>query len=65
MYPTLESLLKGRNVRLSEICKSLEIDAKTLWNKRRGKTDFTLSEALKIQSVFFPDIPLEEIFRRE
>lgn len=65
MYPMLESLIAERNIRLSEICKALEIDAKTLWNKRRGKTDFTLSEALKIQSVFFPDIPLEELFQRE
>lgn len=57
-----EAEVKRRGITYKEIWSALNIDAKTLRNKRQGFTELTLSEALYIRDTFFPDLAIEVLF---
>lgn len=64
-YCFLEEYAHRRGVKKKDIAQLLGVSPKTIWNKLRGANDFTLGEAIKIKNRFFPDMPIEEIFKRE
>lgn len=51
-----------KKITKKEIAKAIGISQKTLFNKLNGKTDFTMSEMMKIRDTFFPGRSLEELF---
>lgn len=61
-YSILAGMINTRGIKRSAIAKRLGISPKTLSGKIRGNTGFVFEEAQTIQSEFFPDIPLEQLF---
>lgn len=51
-----------RGITFKKVWTALQIDAKTLRNKRKGFTELTLTEALFIRDTFFPDLAIEVLF---
>lgn len=62
LYPNLISAMAVREVPKNAIANSIGVSVKALQNKLNGKTEFKLREAEKIQSDFFKDIPILELF---
>ena len=52
-YPILTAAIKEKNIGISK---------EVLSYKLSGKIPFTYHEALTIQVLFFPDIPLDNLF---
>ena len=49
MFKNLEAEISRRGIRKGDIAKMLNIQATTLSNKLSGKSDLTMSEAIKIK----------------
>ena len=64
-YSVLEEYALRSGVRKKDIADLLGISPKTLWNKLRGESDFTFGEAVQINSRYFPEVPIEQLFERE
>lgn len=64
-YPVLERELEARYVRNVDIARELNIHVDTLRNRLSGRTRFSLDEAIKVQKKWFPDIPIDELFKHE
>lgn len=60
-FPNLEAEISKSGVKKKDIAKILTIHPRTLSLKMTGKTEFLLSEALYIHSLF-PSVPVEELF---
>ena len=58
----LEVLLFEKGLSETEAAKRIGIQQKSLNNKLRHRTQFTLPEMRAIQTKLFPDMTLEEIF---
>lgn len=64
VYPVLEAEMAKRNIQKQQIAKSLGISMKAFSEKRNGNLGFWWSEVLILHS-FFPDIPIEELMKKE
>lgn len=64
-YPNLERLIVERGIKKSVISKKLGVSERTLYNKLKGKVEFTWSQICGIQVNFFPDISKEYLFATE
>ena len=64
-YPNLERLIAERGVKKSVISKKLGVTERALYNKMKGKAEFTWSQICGIQCTFFPDVSKEELFATE
>lgn len=63
-YPVLVGAIASRGIKQKTIADALNISTRTLRNKLRGETEISLPEAQIMRSKFFPDMTLEELFRR-
>lgn len=64
VYPELIGSLARKSITKIRIANALGISQRTLYSKLTGATDFTFSEANKIQQQFFPDVPIDKLFCR-
>ena len=62
-FPNLEAEISKNGVKKKDIATALGIQPRTLSLKMTGKTEFLLSEALYIHSLF-PSVPVEKLFER-
>lgn len=63
-FPVLESEISKAGIRKKDIATAIGLKPKTLSNKLTGKTEFYLSEFLKISSMF-PDVSPIMLFSHE
>lgn len=61
MYKKLRGLMAENKITQRKLASELDLNITTLNFKLNGKTDFTLSEAMKISTIF-NNKPIEEIF---
>lgn len=61
-YPVLITEIAKREIQKKSLAACIGVCYKTFANKMKGKAPFTWPEAQKIQSEFFPDIQIEELF---
>lgn len=64
-YPTLSREISSRGIKLRVIASAINISERTLYNKIRGIRPFTWDEVKVIQSRFFPDISVDDLFEKE
>ena len=65
-YTHLLAEISKREIKHKAIQKELGITKCTLSVKLHGKrnANFTLEQAITIQQKFFPDVPIEKLFKR-
>lgn len=63
-YPTLEGEIAKRGIKKCAIASRVGISARSLSNKLSGRMSFTLDEAFQIQKQFFPNIDINDLFKR-
>jgi hypothetical protein len=63
IFPNLDKILDQKHISQKELNIRLGISEKSLWNKKRGRTEFTLEEVEKICEMI-PEYRLEYIFKR-
>lgn len=63
-YPTLEAAIKRKGIKKKAIAKVLGVDEGTIWHKTRGCRSFTVEQALLIQKTWFPEVPIDVLFKR-
>ena len=62
-YPILAGAIAQKGIKKNAIASLLEISEKTLWNKLNGLSCFTWPESTAVHSVYFPEIPIKELFQ--
>jgi hypothetical protein len=45
--------------------KLLILDYQCTWKRVNGITKISIDEAIQIQETFFPDVPVNELFRHD
>lgn len=65
MYPVLVSQIAIRGIKQKAIADAMNTSSKTLRNKLYGETAFLLPEAQIIRDRFFPDMSIDELFKRD
>lgn len=63
-YPELVSEMAKRRLTKVTVANGLGISPKTLYSKIMGLSDFTLSEASTLHTMFFPEVNKEVLFRK-
>lgn len=63
-YPILAGEIAKRGVKKKTIAQSIGVCDKSLSNKMSGRVPFSLQEAMTINKTFFPDIEIDELFKR-
>lgn len=56
--------MAARQVEIEDIAKLLGIHRNSAANKVNGRTSFNIEEGFKIHDAFFPDIPMDFLFKR-
>lgn len=64
-YKNIRAEISREKLSIQEIARRLGIAPKTLSLKLARKNDFTLLEAIKMQSTCFPDRTLEYLFQED
>ena len=64
-YLTLKGEMAKRDVTIEAISQVLGIHRNSVANKVRGESNFYIDEATKIRDTFFPNMELEELFKKE
>lgn len=64
VFPVLEAEIARRGIRKYELADTLRIKPRTFSNKMNGSIGFSLKEAIEIKQTWFPDIPVEELFKK-
>lgn len=64
IYPVLKQKIEERGIDVSVIAFSLKISDDKFTDKLNGIGSFYFDEALTIQNYFFPDVTLQELFKR-
>lgn len=62
MYRNLRAEIVRAGLTIKEIAMRIGISERSLRNKINGKTEFTLSEAIKIRKIVNKNMSLEELF---
>lgn len=62
MFSNLKAEMARKSVSSKALSQCLGVSEKTVNNKLSGRTEFTLSEILKINSAIFPEYKLEYLF---
>lgn len=65
MLVNLMKAMDGKNISTLTIAQVIGTTEKTAYNKIRGLTDFTMSEAVKIKVNIFPEYDLCYLFEPE
>lgn len=64
MFINLYKEMKSKGFTQKDLAKALNVSAQTISYKMTGKRDFTSNEMFTIQKEFFPDVKLEELFKK-
>lgn len=64
MYKNLIEILKRKGITNKTYAEILGISEKSVWSKMQGKTDFTLSEAIKTCALM-PEYKMDYVFATE
>lgn len=64
-FPTLEAEIAKRGIKKKDIANRAGIEISTFYYKLNGTRPFTLDQALSIWETWFPDIPVNELFKHE
>ncbi|TNJ68188.1 XRE family transcriptional regulator [Paenibacillus hemerocallicola] len=62
MFPNLEAEMARKRITKGDISKFLGVRYATVIDKTKGKSRFTIDEALKIKTHFFPNCSVEYLF---
>ena len=65
VYQTLERLMKARKILKEHIAICIHKSVKTVENKLDGTTPWTWDECVAIHLMYFPDVPLLELFEKD
>lgn len=65
MYRNLEAEMAREGVTRKDFAELLDVRYATVIDKLKGKFSFTLDEAFKIRSEFFPTLSFEYLFKTE
>lgn len=64
MYQNLKAEIVKNGFNLGEFAKEINITNSTLSRKLKGKSDWTLDEAIKIKKLLNGNANLEELFKK-
>lgn len=64
MYHNLEAEIARNEIKRKDVAEALGISEKTLYNKIHGESEFSISECLTIKDMFFPELELEQLFKK-
>ena len=65
MYKNLIRILNEKRITMKSYAEFLGVSEKTVQNKIYGRTDFTLSEAIKTCSLICPEYKLDFVFEKD
>lgn len=65
MFRVLRGEMVKINLTIAQLAVMINVTEKTLRNKINGETEFTWSEVCKIHKIVNPDMPKEELFRKD
>ncbi len=65
MYKNLAEILNKKKITMKAYAEFLNVSEKTVQNKIYGRSEFTLSEAIKTCSFIAPEYKLDFVFERE
>ncbi len=65
MYMNLANILNDKKVTMKAYAEFLGVSEKTVQNKMKGITDFTLGEAMKTCAVICPEYKMDFVFERK
>ena len=63
-YPNLKAEMARKNVMNKDIAELLGVRLATITDKMAVRSDFTVSEAIKIMEFLGVDMPIKELFER-
>ncbi len=64
-YPVLETEIAARGIRKCDIAESMVLTPEQISMRLHDKTKITVEEAIHIRDKFFPDMSVEDLFRRK
>lgn len=64
MYKNLARILQDKKITMKAYAEFLGVSEKTIQNKMNGKTDFTLTEALKTCNIICREYNMDFVFER-
>jgi hypothetical protein len=64
-YPVLKQYMMERGIHVEHIRKLCFLDYQCTWKRINGITKISIDEAIQIQETFFPDVPVNELFRHD
>lgn len=62
MYKNLVKILNEKKITMKAYAEFLGVTEKTVQNKIKGKTEFTLSEATKTCTIICPEYKMDYVF---
>lgn len=62
MYPNLKAEMGRNGLKGKDLAETIGLGQKTFSKKMTGKAEFTLGQARKIKSRFFPGLSLDYLF---
>lgn len=65
MFENLRNELDKKHITMTSVAKVIGCSDKSLQNKLRGRTEFTLSEIFKIKSDILPEFDIKYLFQRK
>lgn len=65
MYNNLLAAMSEKKITFTQIAELLQCQLRTVSEKSKGKSEFTVTEALKIKRVFFPEYELNWLFKKD
>lgn len=65
MFENLRSELDKKHITMVSVAKVIGCTDKSLQNKLKGRTEFTLSEIFKINTELLPEFDLKYLFSRK
>lgn len=65
MYKNLLEILAKKKITMKAYAAFLGVTEKTIQNKVYGRTEFTLSEAIKTCSIICPEYKLDYVFEKD
>ena len=61
-YSNLKAELGRNDITIESIAECLKIHRNSVANKIKGKTKFSIEEAITIQEIFFPTLSIDYLF---
>ena len=65
MFPNLRAEIARKGLTVSELGAKIGMARTTIYDKYKGRTEFTLDEAVQIRDALHVDMPLDELFERD